>query len=860
MKLVLITLIMLVALQITINFSYRNIKISGNANLRISSDITSVPFEVGFVVGPNDLDPQDAWDIDSYNVIDQVCEGLFTYDLTHPNLNIIPHLASEYGAWNPSNTEYTVSLRQGVLFHDGTPFNADAVNFTWERMAWALNSTGTNNDYITKVFSLYEFQDGTPIVNRVRKNNDYDVTFVLNRPYAAFEALLCFQGSYFMSPTSTNATEYINVTTGDLVGTGPFVYDSYIPGYEINFHAFENYWKGSANIKNLVYSIIPNTNTRNEALLNGNIHFLQNPTLSMLTTFGANPSLRVADYGMTDAIIRFLGMNTVQINRTFREAISYAVNYSHIINVIEEGSSERVNSPVPIGIMYANDTFDIPIFNITRARIVMQSMGFGASLDPTYPGPDEFLWDNITFISYNYTYITGNTVQEDIYQLLPGDLDLIGIDLIDVEISLIEFYDKLFEIGGHHRNELQLYVWEWIPYFNDPSKLIDSLFTNRTIVSNGVQYNGYFEAKQAGRDPLNLWDNVQLLMEEALVETDPLLRKNMYNRIQELLIEDMPCAWLYSLKIYHVYQNNLGGFQQNALYKLDFYSCTWVTAPTVIEVPDFLLFLILGLFAVYIVVSSRFININQIRNKRNYKEKLKILKTKTILDEKLFDIYTTNIQGTDMFTTDIEQARKLLNINKNEVISVKICPLEYQNQMIDQRGHTYEGLSNANTYRNEYRDLRNYLNIEKNVNIEIIDKPNPTNKDNNVLLCNFPDFKTIRPDFKTIIIESNSGVEFNFGQFFIIFIRDYFEDIFGDPVEYLIELIEKNVKEFSKGNIKERDNIPCFFSVLLKYYDEGSNVITKLLDIKKLKEKIDFNIIKQQFTEISSIFKARSQD
>jgi len=662
-----------------------------------------------------------------------------------------------------------------------------------------------------------------------------------------------------VSPTSTNATEYIDTTTGDLVGTGPFVYDSYLPGYEITFHAFNNYWKGSASIENLVFSIISNPITRNEALLNGNIHFLYDPIYSMLNTFKANPSLRVADYGATAASIGYLGMNTAQFNRTFREAISYAVNYSNIVNVITEGRTERLNSPIPMGIMYANDTFDTPIFNITHARMVMQSMGFGAALDSTYPGLDEFLWENVTFASYNYTYNTENTVREEIFQLLQGDLDLIGIELIDAEVSWSDFVSKLYERGGHHRNELQLYVMGWILDFNDPSLIINNLFTNRSIASNGVQYDGYFEAQQAGRNPLNLWDNVQLLMEEALVETNPLLRENMYNRIQELLIEDMPCAWLYTPKLYHVYHMNLVGFQQNALNKLDFYSCTWVTSPSIGDGPlEFLLYIVLALFAVYIVVTSRFINLNQIRTKRKYKEKRKMLRTKTISDEKLFDDYRTNLQSAEEFSTNFEQTSKILKIDKNELISVKICPLEYQDQIIDGQGQSSKGLSNANIYRNEYNDLRNYLKYDKNVNIETLAKTNPTNKDNDVLLCNFPEFKTVRPDFKAVIVEGASGLEFNFGQIFIMFIIDNFEEIFGDYVDRLSDLIEKNIEKFQRGYIRERDNIPSCFSVLLKCYNEDLNLITELLDIKECKEEFDFKKIKLHIKKISSFFKPKS--
>jgi len=139
----------------------------------------------GTMYGPVYLDPQVAWDRASISAIDQVCEGLFAYNLSDPELVIIPNLALS-GTWNPAGTEFTCVLRQGVTFHDGATFDADAVIFTWDRMAWALNTTGTNTDDVTQVAEFYGFPNGTPIVKDVIKNGDYSVTFELNGPYIPF--------------------------------------------------------------------------------------------------------------------------------------------------------------------------------------------------------------------------------------------------------------------------------------------------------------------------------------------------------------------------------------------------------------------------------------------------------------------------------------------------------------------------------------------------------------------------------------------------------------------------------------------------------------------------------------------------
>ncbi|MFX0166734.1 MAG: ABC transporter substrate-binding protein [Promethearchaeota archaeon] len=557
-----------------------NVKMSGTA-----------PFIFGLDSEMDDLDPHNSLDI---AVIEQVCEKLFAYNLTDPNLPIIPQLASDFGTWdgpNPDGTwNYNVPLRSGVYFHDGTVFNATAVKWSFDRLYYFVD-----ND-LTKIGGLYEFYDETvgglvSIINRVEIVNEFEVKFVLNKYYAPFEDLLTFPGSSILSPASTPATSFINTYFGDLVGTGPFDYDAYHKSIEeIYFHAFENYWGDKADIDSMIFKVISDDTSRNNALLSGTVHFIATPLVSFYSSIQTDPDTVLLDSGLVGPTVTYLGMNNNLINSTFRKAISYTIDYSSIIEFyvdVRDNGAVRAKSPIAEGMKYSNSTFDAAYFNITKARIIMQSMGYGTGLDPTWPGLNETEWTSSIFDSFNFTYHTGSTIRERLSDLLIANLSKIGIEITPAEISYPEFMYSLFELGGFNRDMLQLYWLGWGADFNDPSNIIDHSFTNRTIDGNGVQYNGYEAAIEAGRNPYDLNDNVQLLMEAALQEINSTVREGLYDRIQELLVEeDMPWAFLISPNVTYAHNVNLTNFPENRMGRIYFYPCQWNAPASTLSAPS----------------------------------------------------------------------------------------------------------------------------------------------------------------------------------------------------------------------------------------------------------------------------------
>ena len=136
--------------------------------------------------GPYDLDPVNAWDIASNNVIEQVAEGLFSYNYPEVDLPRINLLAESY--WWQNNVTLQIQLRKGVLFHDGTVFNAVAAKWNFDRINYFINATGTlpATTPIAQTESLWRLPNGKPIMNNTATVGNYNITITLNGVFSPF--------------------------------------------------------------------------------------------------------------------------------------------------------------------------------------------------------------------------------------------------------------------------------------------------------------------------------------------------------------------------------------------------------------------------------------------------------------------------------------------------------------------------------------------------------------------------------------------------------------------------------------------------------------------------------------------------
>jgi len=487
-------------------------------------------------------------DFFSQVVILQVAEGLFTTNYSDGTYNTVPNLATSF-VWSPDGLNFTCTIKQNVKFHDGTPFNALAVKWNFDRIHKLVIYIGE---------FLWRLPDDSGwIINETKVIDDYTVRFVLNQPFAPIRSLFAAQFSVMLSPTSTPEDDFIYTFTKDFCGTGPFMFDVFDENVSLTLSRNPNYWR-SSNIKidKLKFVIIFNHTTRLEEMESKELSmtFAGSPWSNENRTVLANTPGISVEY--TDSMIQYyLFMNIKKVNTTMREAISYAFDYSSYIEKFTAYNETRSRSPIPKQLPFSNwEDFEVPYYNITIARQILinanwnGTAGLSANDDISF-GNDWEIKTNSSFplATYQFSYISG----DDGYTALPLNplteyLAQIGVKVEPEPLSGSEFFGRLMEFWGYNRSMLEeLYFIAYNPIYNDPHSVIQPLFTSKGENDNFAQVN----------DTL-----IQQWLEAAAGELNNTARDHIYYQIQERLIEKVyPMLWLHNEQSVDTYLSNIRG-------------------------------------------------------------------------------------------------------------------------------------------------------------------------------------------------------------------------------------------------------------------------------------------------------------
>jgi peptide/nickel transport system substrate-binding protein len=501
--------------------------------------------------GPHTLEITNSWDSASNDVLEQVVETLFFYDLANPALPRINLLAHSH--WWVDNTTVQIKLKEGILFHDGTDFNAAAAKWNLDRLQYMINATGTNTGEVAYTQFLWMFPDGvTPIMDTIMAVGDYNITITLNAPYGPFLNTLAYINAGMISPTAhaAHATSFIPLTSGKPIGTGPFTYDKYIPCVECRLQRWDRYWQAPANFPTVIYAIFSNATTAHNAFLNYALDANPMASYQDLALYEADPRLKVYRFteatGKPSLVYQYLGINNNKHNVTWRKVMALATNYTHVTDVLKLGRAVRAHSAISPGYGASHNASALGLdLNITAARVLMQSMGFGVGFTT------EAQWTGATFLSIPFTYYIGNTYKEDLYVVVRDTFDLVGINVIDDGLTHLEWYE--------HRDDddLGLFPMGWGPDYLDPYNMLDPLF-NPASTYNSAQVND---------------TKLNTMMAACLAETDDLARNILYQNIQGYMADygffHIP---LYHSKVISVHTANIYGVQCNGFGALRIYN------------------------------------------------------------------------------------------------------------------------------------------------------------------------------------------------------------------------------------------------------------------------------------------------
>ena len=334
------------------------------------------------------LDPAVVTDGESFRVTGQVLEPLYQYEpgSTQP----IPALA-ESCTPNDAGTEWVCVLRQGVKFHDGTDFNADAVIFNYERQRFTTHA----QHYESQTYEYYEIMfgglDDASVITAVEKVDDYTVKFVLSESLAPFLANIAMDIFAISSPAAMEAAgEEYGLPANGAVGTGPFKFVEWVEGDHITVEANADYWGGAPGVEQIVFRVIADDSARFLALQAGDIDGFEQAVVEDLETAEASDDLYVVTRpGLNTGYLSFSYKIVEFQDVRVREALAHAINRQGLVDNFLGKYGEVATNFLPPLIWGHDDTIVDWEYDPELSRQLLADAGFPdglseVTIDPTF--------------------------------------------------------------------------------------------------------------------------------------------------------------------------------------------------------------------------------------------------------------------------------------------------------------------------------------------------------------------------------------------------------------------------------------------------------------------------------------------
>ncbi len=446
---------------------------------------------------------------------------------------IEPLLATSWSA-NDDASVWTFNLREGVSFTDGTPFNAEAVKFNFDRWNHLdhehnYSDQGKNYTSFTYVFGAHYGDDGYQIES-VDVIDDLTVQFTLTGSFGYFPQQLAsaYFGLHSPAAIAEHGLEYGSPSVG-AVGTGPFVFVEWIDGDRVVIARNDNYWGQVAGVDQVVFRGIESPTTRLAELEAGSIDVALNLSPENYDVVASSSDFRPVS-AESDLVLGYLGMH--QANEPFddlrvRQAFAYAIDKEAIIDAFYGDLASVANEFVPPGLSGRLNQDPYP-YDPERARELLAEAGYPNGFDtefwympvsrPYYPAPRDIAEATVSYLAE------------------------VGIN------AELHTEDWGIYLENYLEGKFPIYMLGWSADFADPDNFISSFFNAPNAVGFGYDNPRLFElisdAQQAGT------------MEE---------REMLYQLIAQILHDDLPALPLVNPSTLNGVRNNVQGFYPNAL-------------------------------------------------------------------------------------------------------------------------------------------------------------------------------------------------------------------------------------------------------------------------------------------------------
>lgn len=420
-----------------------------------------------------------------------------------------PSLATD---WTISEdaTEYTFTLRQGVTFEDGSPLNAEAVKFSFERLMGV--SAGPAEPF--------------GALDHVEAVDEYTVKFVLSRPFAPFLWTLASNFARIVPPSVME-----HEVEGDWgqawlsdhsLGTGPFKIEEFLRGESVTLVRNDDYWGEAPQLEKVTARIIPEPSTLRMELEAGTIDMTEGIILEDIEELQANPDINVFEsLGVGTTFLYFHTQTAPFDDRNVRLAIAHAIDYDDIIEGPMKGYAQQIQGPIPIG-MWGRP--DLPLYerDLDKAKQLLDDAGYKDGFSATFSLSPLADWPDIAVL-----------IQEDLAE--------IGIELELKQYDWSRYVD-LF-LGG----EVEFGIIGITPDYPDPDMWIWFLMYSESPLNIAFYYD----------------ETVDTLVSDGRRITDMDERIPIYEELQTIVHEEAIYIYLYQPTFFQPMRTWVKGYYFN---------------------------------------------------------------------------------------------------------------------------------------------------------------------------------------------------------------------------------------------------------------------------------------------------------
>ena len=463
-------------------------------------------------IDPDTMDPAAQTTTTVGQLVQMMVEPLL---ITNQQGKLQPVLAT---GWNMSSdgTSYTFTLRKGVKFSDGEPFNAQAVKFSIDRL---LSPT------------TFKSQPGVlKIIKDTQVVDDSHVRFDLKQPFAPFVSAMAQGVAGIIAPNSVNQAPNTSATIVQPVGTGPYVFKERVKGDHVTMTRNPNYWGKKASYQTQTYKIVPEAASRESLVKAGQVDVAHLPPANDIPALKQSSDVHLV-LGPSDRKIQVVINNQDRTQPLLskpdvRQALNYAVNKQAIVKNVLFGAADPVNSTMSNTVFGYCKTGDYS-YNPNKAKQMLQQAGASGMM--------------VKLLAPQGRYISDYNVA----QAVAGDLRNVGLK-VDLA-NPMDWPTYLSTINvAPDKASTNLHLLGWAPQYLDASQNLTQ-FQKDQWPPTGLS-TAYYDNPQA-----------DALIQKANTESAQNLRKSDFCQAEKMIWNDAPWIFLYTQKNPFVVSNKVSG-------------------------------------------------------------------------------------------------------------------------------------------------------------------------------------------------------------------------------------------------------------------------------------------------------------